>query len=162
MEDHSDSDFIIMHDIGDSYINKNHISTKNNESSEQKEEKRNETEEKKEKKKYCNCSFIFPTAYTVLIIIEVFVFLLTYIIPKGNFAKIEYSTKKSMFIIKYPLDGIEIYENATQDTLDKYNIKIPLENFINNYIKKPISIPNTYQKVCNKTTSFFVYLSILC
>ena len=141
----------MMQSVGDSFINE-YIKTDCNKSPEKKEFKGGKD---KKKEKYCNFSFTFPTAYTILIIIEVFVFLLTYAIPKGNFAKMEYSTKNKVFIIKYPLDDIEIYENATQDTLDKYNIKIPLENFVNNYIKKPISIPDTYQKIDNETTSFF-------
>ena len=47
----------------------------------------NEKEKEKVKKSCCK----FPTAYTILLIIEIIVFLLTYIIPKGKFDTLEYS-----------------------------------------------------------------------
>jgi hypothetical protein len=36
MEENSDSDLIMIHDVGDSYINNNHIDIKTNESSKKK------------------------------------------------------------------------------------------------------------------------------
>ena len=105
-----------------------------------------------ENKKSTGCKF--PTSYTLLIIIELIVFLLTYIIPKGNFDKIEYSSKKDIFIITSP-NGTELTLNATQSVLDELNVKIPLESFQKGYIKKPISIPDTYKRIEGETTNFF-------
>ena len=107
-----------------------------------------------ENKKSKGCKF--PTAYTILIIIELIVFLLTYIIPKGTFDKIEYSSKKDIFIITSQ-NGSEITINATQSVLDELNVKIPLESFQKGYIKKPISIPDTYKRMEGETTNFFKY-----
>ena len=107
-----------------------------------------EEEIKIKKKKGCK----FPTAYTILLIIEIIVFILTYIIPKGKFDTIEYSQNK--FIIKSPNKPDEV-RNATENVLEEKGINIPLDNFIKGYIKKPISIPNTYQKIENDTTNFF-------
>jgi uncharacterized ion transporter superfamily protein YfcC len=107
-----------------------------------------------ENKKSKGCKF--PTAYTILIIIELIVFLLTYIIPKGTFDKIEYSSKKDIFIITSQ-NGTEITINATQSVLDELNVKIPLESFQKGYIKKPISIPDTYKRMEGETTNFFKY-----
>ena len=36
---------------------------------------------------------------------------------------------------------------ATEQTLNQLNIKIQLSNFTNGIIKKPIAIPNTYQRI---------------
>ena len=52
-----------------------------------------ETKEKKSKKCHkCKCTF--PSAYSVLLIIEILIFILTYIIPKGLFDTIEYSSEE--------------------------------------------------------------------
>ena len=94
----------------------------------------------------------FPTAYTILVIIELIFFILTYIIPKGKFDTIEYSDGK--FIIKSYNKTDKIY-NATEEVLVEYGIKIPLKNFIDGYIKGAISIPNTYQEIEGENKNFF-------
>ena len=99
-------------------------------------------------KKKCH----FPTAYTILAIIEVLVFFLTYIIPKGKYDTIEYSSKN--FLIKFH-NGTEMTINATEKVLNDFKIKIPLENFQKGYIKKPISIPGTYNRTTGESTNFF-------
>lgn len=109
-------------------------------------------QEEVEKKKKKGCKF--PTAYSILILIELLVFILTYVIPKGNFDKIEYSSKKDIFIITSP-NGTETTRNATEEVLNDLNVRIPLESFQKGYIKKPISIPDTYQKIEGETTNFF-------
>ena len=106
---------------------------------------------KKEKKKKKNCCK-FPTAYTILIVIELLVFLLTYIIPKGKFDTIEYDSDKDKFIIKR-LNGTE-EANATEDILIHYKIDIPIDNFKKGYIKKPISIPGSYTPL-DESNNFF-------
>ena len=45
--------------------------------------------------------------------------------------------------------------DATQEELDKREISIPLDSFLDGIINKSISIPNTYKKVKGKTTKFF-------
>ena len=110
------------------------------------ENKENEDKDKdkgKDKKKGCH----FPMAYTILLFIQIFVFLLSYVIPKGQYNKIEY-IKDSFVIHSYGKDDITV--NANQSTLDKYKIKIPLENFLKGYIKNPIAIPGTYQGIDSK------------
>lgn len=94
----------------------------------------------------------FPTAYTILVLIELIFFILTYIIPKGKFDTIEYSDNK--FIIK-SYNKTDLIRNATEDVLKEYEIKIPLANFIDGYIKGAISIPNTYQKIQGENKNIF-------
>ena len=84
---------------------------------------REEQDQKGEEEKQSSCQF--PTAYTILVIIEILVFILTFIIPKGKYDTIEYSSEKNTFIIKsYNIDDKP--EPPTEDTLKKYNIKIHL------------------------------------
>ena len=111
------------------------------------------SQKKQRKCKNC-CSF--PSAYTVLIIIEIIIFLLTYIIPKGLFDTIEYSSEENKFIIRiHNVNYTIIRVNATKEELDKRNISVPLESFLNGIITRPISIPNTYKKIEGETTNFF-------
>ena len=102
------------------------------------------------KKKKCH----FPTAYTILVFIELLFFILTYVIPKGLFEKIEYSSERNIFTIKSQ-NGTIREKEASQKTLDELNITIPLDNFVNGYISDPISIPNTYKEITGETTNFF-------
>ena len=90
------------------------------------------------------CSF--PSAYSILLIIEVIVFILTYIIPKGLYDKISYSTEENLFVIK-TYNGTITRHQPTQELLDELKVKIPLENFLKGNLKDPISIPNTYHEV---------------
>ena len=103
--------------------------------------------QKNAKKKCCK----FPTAYSILLIIEILVFILIYIIPKGKFDTLEYSSN-TFIIVSYGKSNLII--NATQEYLNEKGINIPLENFEKGYIKKPISIPNTYKRIKGETTNF--------
>ena len=107
----------------------------------------------KEKPKKKSCKF--PTAYTILIILELVFFILTYIVPKGKYDTIEYSDKnKKTFIIKsYGKDDIE--REATQSVLDELGVTVPLKNFEKGLIKNPISIPGTYQRIDKGNLNFF-------
>ena len=60
----------------------------------------------------------------MLIFIELLVFLLTYIIPKGKFDIIEFDSDKDKFIIKR-LNGTE-QVNAREAILNYYKIDIPI------------------------------------
>ena len=90
--------------------------------------------------------------YVILLGFEVFAYILTFIIQKGKYQTIEYSNKN--FIIKYQDESTTTIP-ATQDELNKLNIKIPLKNFKDGLITKPIPIPNTYEKIEGENISFF-------
>ena len=102
----------------------------------------------KPKKKSCS----FPTAYSILLIIELIVFILTYIIPKGLYDKISYSSEEKLFTIK-SYNGTITRHNATQEFLDELQVKIPLDSFIKGYLIDPISIPNTYHPIDEDMTN---------
>lgn len=119
-------------------------------------QKDNEVQEGKEEKKR-RCSY-FPSAYTILVILEFIFFILTYIIPKGKFNTIEYDKETGMFVLniynktKTPTkDSI----SGTQETLTELGIKIPFESFKNGNIKKAISIPNTYTRLEDEENANF-------
>ena len=121
-------------------------------SSDLNENSSNSNQEEKENEN----TFKFPTAYTIIVILEVIVFLLTYIIPKGRFAKLEYTNKE--FKITYPNSTDETII-STQENLNKLGIKITIDNFENGNIKKPIAIPNTYERI-NDTETYFLNLFV--
>ena len=98
------------------------------------------------KKKGC----YFPSAYVVLSILELIIFILTYIIPKGKFNTIEYDSKTEIFIVKIynkTSEPTKVEYESSQKTLDDLKIKIELDNFKLGYIKNPVSIPNTYTQL---------------
>jgi uncharacterized ion transporter superfamily protein YfcC len=88
----------------------------------------------------------FPSAQTIVAI-------LTWIIPSGKYDSLTYNKSDNSFIIESKGNKTSI--PANQKSLDQLNIKIPLENFTNGAIYKPISIPNTYEKVEANPQGFF-------
>ena len=90
----------------------------------------------------------FPSAHLILLILEVFIFILTYIIPKGKYDCIIYDPDKDIFIryiYNKTAQPTEKILNATQETLDELKIKINIENFKNGYVKQDVAIPHTYK-----------------
>lgn len=90
----------------------------------------------------------FPSAHTVILLIAAFVALLTWLIPSGQYDRLSYDKEENTFI-RVSKEGITKLE-ATQKTLNELNVKIPLQNFVSGAIYKPISIPNTYQRIESK------------
>lgn len=88
----------------------------------------------------------FPTAYTVLFIILILAALLTYIIPAGRYERLEYDPDQNLFIT-YDINDETNTLPATQETLDRLNINININKFLDGSITKPIAIPNTYQRI---------------
>ena len=103
-------------------------------------------------------SYYFPSAYTILIVLQFIIFILTYIIPKGKYDTIEYDSNKGKFIVTFYYTNSTPYPkefNASQETLAYFNITINLDNFVSGLIKKPISIPNSYTKLTEEENSNF-------
>ena len=59
------------------------------------ENKENDTKDEEVEKK----GWKFPTAYSILLIIQLLVFILTFIVPKGKYATILYDKKKEILLI---------------------------------------------------------------
>ncbi len=89
----------------------------------------------------------FPTAHTVLLIIAALVAGITWFLPSGQYDRLVYDSTTNEFRISGEL---EKSMPATQESLDDIGIKIPLENFTEGDIWKPIGIPGTYHKTTSK------------
>ena len=98
----------------------------------------------------------FPSAQTILIVIAALVAILTWIIPSGKYDILTYNKTDYTFIINSKGETTVI--PASQKSLDQLNIKIPLKNFTNGAIYKPISVPNTYEKVAANPQGFFEFV----
>jgi uncharacterized ion transporter superfamily protein YfcC len=88
----------------------------------------------------------FPTAFTVLFIVLILAAILTYIVPAGLYSKLQYDSEKNVFIVEDHEGKISTLP-ATQDTLNKLNIKMNVSKFIDGSIRKPIAIPGTYRRI---------------
>ncbi|MCL4105756.1 UNVERIFIED_CONTAM: hypothetical protein GTU68_028633 [Idotea baltica] len=99
----------------------------------------------------------FPTAQTILILIAAFVAILTWIIPAGQFDSLAYNKSSDSFTKKSLEESIDF--PATQATLEKLNIKIPLEKFTEGDIYKPIGIPDTYKELEPKPQGFAAFVT---
>lgn len=99
----------------------------------------------------------FPAAQTILLIIAALVTLLTWIIPAGSYDSLTYEEAKDVFNIVSPDSSYTV--PATQGSLEQLAIKIPLEKFTSGAIYKPISIPQTYQKLTSKPQGILAFLS---
>lgn len=90
----------------------------------------------------------FPTAQTILILLAACVALLTWVIPSGQFDRLEYIKDTNEFVMKG--EGAQQKFPASQQTLEKFNIKIPIEKFTEGDIWKPVSIPGSYHQLEGK------------
>ncbi|MTI19974.1 YfcC family protein [Fulvivirga sp. RKSG066] len=88
--------------------------------------------------------FSFPTPYTVLMLVIVIAAITTWLLPAGNYSTLSYDADSEKFKIE-STDGTREIE-ASQEALDEMGILISMEKFESGKIKKPISIPGTYQK----------------
>ena len=77
----------------------------------------------------------FPTAQTILLIIAALVAILTWLIPSGAYDSLTYNKIENTFT-KKSLSETKVLD-ATQETLNLLEIKIPLEKFTNGDIPLP-------------------------
>lgn len=91
-------------------------------------------------------TFKFPTAFSILFIILIVAVALTWIIPAGSYSKLTYNAGANQFVVKTYQQPDQTLP-ATQQSLDKLNIKIDLNNFTEGLIRKPVAIPGSYQRV---------------
>lgn len=88
----------------------------------------------------------FPTAFTVLFIVLILAAALTYIVPAGLYSKLVYDSEMDVFVIE-DQEGNTTTVSATQKTLDNLNIKMDISKFKDGSIRKPVAIPDTYQRI---------------
>jgi uncharacterized ion transporter superfamily protein YfcC len=98
----------------------------------------------------------FYSAHTILFMMAIIVCLATWLIPAGQYDRIEYHKNNNEFV----LHG----KNSTtllpvkQNTLSELGLNIAIENFTEGKIIKPIAVPNTYHKLDNKPQGIISFL----
>lgn len=86
--------------------------------------------------------FKFPSAYTTLYIIIIISALATWLLPAGSYDTLTYA--EGQFLVEGSKSATL---PGTQATLDSLGLQMELSKFEEGKIKKPVSIPNTYEQV---------------
>ncbi len=84
--------------------------------------------------------------HTIIFLVLILAAIGTWILPAGKYDAISYSDGK--FLIEGPKNTET--KPATQETLDELGIRIELSKFTNGDIFKPVTVPNTYQRMEKK------------
>ena len=92
---------------------------------------------------------------SILMMVIVLAALATWIIPSGRYDRLSYA-EGNFFTYTNPVRDISLPLN--QQTLDSLKINIPLANFKEGSIKKPVSVPGSYKKLDKNKQS---YLQVL-
>ncbi|NVK86422.1 MAG: YfcC family protein [Cytophagia bacterium] len=86
--------------------------------------------------------FKFPSAYTTLYIIIIISALATWLMPAGSYDTLSYADGR------FVVEGTEsVTLPGTQATLDSLGLQMELSKFEEGKIRRPVSIPNTYQEL---------------
>ena len=92
-----------------------------------------------------------PTPLTLMMLVIIVAAISTWFLPAGEYSRLSVENNKA-FRITSSTETVSL--PFTQKTLDSLSIKIPLQKFVNGDIRKPISVPNTYQKLKSKPQGF--------
>lgn len=87
-----------------------------------------------------------PTAFTILFIVTVLAAVATFFVPAGQYSKLQYDAAAKRLEITDP-HGKTTKVAATQAELKKLGVKIDIDQFTSGSITKPVSIPNTYERL---------------
>lgn len=88
--------------------------------------------------------FKFPNPFTVLYVIIIISAIATWLVPAGSYNTLSYDDGTATFIVQSPNGAITL--PADQSTLDSLNLKMDLVKFEEGKIRKPVSIPGTYNE----------------
>lgn len=90
-------------------------------------------------------NFKFPSPFTVLYIIIILSAIATWLMPAGTYDTLTYDADEATFVI----DGTSGKRTlpGTQETLDNLQLQIELEKFQAGKLRRPVSVPGTYQEV---------------
>lgn len=95
-----------------------------------------------------------PTPLTLMMLVIIFAAISTWFLPSGQYSKLTAESNSFKIISSTRTYTLPL----TQQTLDSLSIKIKIEKFTNGDIRKPISIPNTYQKETSKPQGIIAVL----
>ena len=85
-----------------------------------------------------------PSPITILMAVIIIAALATIVIPAGQYSRLSYTEGDSF---TYITKDAELSLPFTQHTLDSLGIKISLDKFKSGAIRKPVSVPGTYQTI---------------
>ncbi len=85
-----------------------------------------------------------PTPLTLMMVAIILAAITTWLLPAGQYSKLS-ADNNNAFVMSSTSGTVSL--PFTQHTLDSLSIKIALQKFINGDIRKPISVPDTYQKL---------------
>ncbi|WP_169749172.1 YfcC family protein [Flavihumibacter petaseus] len=91
---------------------------------------------------------------TILMIVVVIAAIGTWVIPAGQYSKL--SVNGNNFVLTGA--GSEVQLPYTQHTLDSLGMHIALEKFTNGDLRKPVSVPGTFQQTANTPQGFIQVL----
>lgn len=91
----------------------------------------------------------FPSAFTILFIIMILAIAATWLIPAGAYSKLVYNKANNALVVTAPQGAVSTLP-ATQESLSKMNIAIDIQQFIDGNIRKPIAVPDTYERLEQK------------
>ena len=89
-----------------------------------------------------------PTPITILFFVIIIAAIATWLIPAGKYSTLAYAEGSTTF--EYKAAETSVALPFTQTTLDSLNIRIPIENFSSGAIRKPVSVPDTYQPLSSE------------
>lgn len=87
-----------------------------------------------------------PTAFTILFFLTIIAVFATWFVPAGQYSKLAYDKETQAFSITSPQGEVSTVP-GNQEALDKLGVDIKYEQFANGAIGKPISIPDTYERL---------------
>ncbi|HPH84686.1 MAG TPA: hypothetical protein PLC48_04475 [Ferruginibacter sp.] len=88
-----------------------------------------------------------PSPISILMLVIIIAAAATWLIPAGKYNTLSY-VSGNQFVYSTP--GADSSLPFTQQTLDSLQVHIPLEKFSSGAIRKPVSVPGTYQKLTSK------------
>jgi uncharacterized ion transporter superfamily protein YfcC len=99
--------------------------------------------------------FTLPTATTLIMLVIVLAGISTWILPAGQYSKLTSDNNKA-FVVTSKAGAVSL--PFRQRTLDSLSLKMDIQKFIKGEIRKPISIPNTYEKEEKRPQGFIAIL----
>ncbi len=97
-----------------------------------------------------------PAPLAILMIVVVAAAMGTWVIPAGQYNKLSAAEGNTAFIISSPAGPVTL--PFSQHTLDSLSIKIALQKFAGGDIRKPISVPGSYQPLQKNPQGFIKML----
>ncbi len=88
----------------------------------------------------------FPSAFTILFFIMILAIVATWVVPAGSYSKLVYDSENQVLMLTDPHGAVSTMP-ATQESLDKINVHIQIDQFTEGKINKAVAVPGTYERL---------------